>query len=654
MQREQRRSKYVYPRLWTAVLVLAGALATIAAATTLPGKGPTASECYVTLKVEGTKAATGANKLECQDGDPTCDRDGDCHNNSCTFSIQACPNQPGLSGCTPSSLSKLKAHAKSQQLTAPLTGSACGALIDVNVALKGKKHTKPGKTKVILMAKATSGKPKVDKDKDVLVCTSRPATESCPTTTVTSTTVTSTTTTTLAVCGDGTVNGTEVCDPPGQQGGCATGTSCNFDCSACRTVCGDGLVGNGEQCDPPCGGGCSGGQLCNDSCQCVAQSACACGTGDPTSLSFTTTIGSGNCGNVMDASGATVLNLACEGLYFGGFGNNSPLPATTPDMGTSIVKACCSGTTLTLAPTGSGDVGATQRSCTAQGCLFGAPLPVQNGDLSTCVINVVSQPAAGSAVCDTGVVDLDLPLTSYVYLTGDIDSDGSNGIQPCPICAQSCSGGDRNGGFCNTSADCTGGGTCGGSNTCHFGPRNGMPCTPNSSVQGGVQGVEYPTTHDCPPGGFLIGTLPIPFALTTGTSSKTSVDLGTDTGHGHGHVFCGFCRDIDDTFCFEGDPAAGCPAGGGLHPCTADTDCSQPYEACAQRNDGAFGPLGLTARTISETGTPVGDLRDHAQHLGTLVSVFCIPPTFNAPIDVAADLPGPGAVALPGNAQAIP
>ena len=39
---------------------------------------------------------------------------------------------------------------------------------------------------------------------------------------------------------------------------------------------------------------------------------------------------------------------------------------------------------------------------------------------------------------------------------------------------------------------------------------------------------------------------------------------------------------------------------------------------------------------------------------GTLVSIFCIPPSFTQTVDAAADLPGPGAVAIPGMAQALP
>jgi len=37
----------------------------------------------------------------------------------------------------------------------------------------------------------------------------------------------------------------------------------------------------------------------------------------------------------------------------------------------------------------------------------------------------------------------------------------------------------------------------------------------------------------------------------------------------------------------------------------------------------------------------------------TLVSVFCIPPSYNGTVDAATDLPGAGAVALPCNAQVI-
>jgi len=49
-----------------------------------------------------------------------------------------------------------------------------------------------------------------------------------------------------------------------------------------------------------------------------------------------------------------------------------------------------------------------------------------------------------------------------------------------------------------------------------------------------------------------------------------------------------------------------------------------------------------------------GDLTDGLGHASTLVSRFCIPPTFNPTVDSAGDLPAPGAVALPGTAQLKP
>ena len=75
---------------------------------------------------------------------------------------------------------------------------------------------------------------------------------------------------------------------------------------------------------------------------------------------------------------------------------------------------------------------------------------------------------------------------------------------------------------------------------------------------------------------------------------------------------------------------------------------------CEQRAAGAFGPAGNGVSTINETGAPGGDLTNGLGHASTLVSRFCIPPTFNPTVDSAGDLPAPGAVALPGTAQLKP
>ncbi len=71
-----------------------------------------------------------------------------------------------------------------------------------------------------------------------------------------------------------------------------------------------------------------------------------------------------------------------------------------------------------------------------------------------------------------------------------------------------------------------------------------------------------------------------------------------------------------------------------------------------QNNAGAFGQA--SAQCVTETGAPAGSLLDNAPHNAHLVSVFCIPSTGAAAVDGVADLPGPGAFSLNGNAQLTP
>jgi hypothetical protein len=210
-----------------------------------------------------------------------------------------------------------------------------------------------------------------------------------------------------------------------------------------------------------------------------------------------------------------------------------------------------------------------------------------------------------------------------------------------------------------TGSTCSTAQTCGGTQTtCLGGPNDGDPCTPatsDSTVLGDLQNA-YPTSHDCPPEPTLsitddIGGLPIAFALTSGTIQKNALDHGAAL-----RVFAGFCRDIniETSGCFEGDTNINaCPTAGNKVgvPCDSDADCSPPYESCAQRTPGAFGP-GQAPTQINVFGAPDGQcLADGALHTATLVSIFDIPPTFNGTVDAAGDLPGPGAAMLQGVAQ---
>ncbi|TMA88590.1 MAG: hypothetical protein E6J77_08765, partial [Deltaproteobacteria bacterium] len=375
---------------------------------------------------------------------------------------------------------------------------------------------------------------------------------------------------------------------------------------------------------------------------CPVPGACTCAGGTPTQTSFTTGIGSGTCGH-LDADGTpNFFSLACGGLYFGGANVGVPLPSKIPDQGSSLTQvSSCSGNTLTLAGATAAQTtggsppnnrcvqglttklntacltnadcastcatvadcspGATtctggacnnakcaQTKCTNTGCLFGPPLPIPNNaqpPTSTCVLNTITANATGSADCNAGsVTNLNLPLSSGIFLTGDLmpmrcsggTTPGANctggggcgtiAVGSCPggtclndtgRCASgggevtntpccfngdcalsgsclpgSCVAGGNAGFGCVTDADCPSS-TCrtfiqtcpicnATTGKCNAGINDTLSCTPGDS---GIDG-DYPTSHDCPPPPASgLGALPISFVLNTGTVTKTAVDL---------------------------------------------------------------------------------------------------------------------------------
>lgn len=182
----QRRSV----QLWFVggtVCALAVLGAALAGAGLIPGGGPTKSDCYVELSVQGIdnpSARVNANKqVLITDGDVG--DTGPCGDFKCNVMIGVCINQtdPNVADCTPpASLQSVKVKG-AFNITVPqlLTGSACGAFISAEVDAKVKrnkdgtvKHAKAGKKKVVLMAKAAKGtKPASDKDTIQIVCVPR-------------------------------------------------------------------------------------------------------------------------------------------------------------------------------------------------------------------------------------------------------------------------------------------------------------------------------------------------------------------------------------------------------------------------------------------------------------------------------------------------
>jgi hypothetical protein len=312
-----------------------------------------------------------------------------------------------------------------------------------------------------------------------------------------------------------------------------------------------------------------------------------------------------------------------------------PLPYKLPDLGTNVTSiTSCSGQTATVGATTSTQTGGSRKNCSSPGCFFGAPLAVPNPittPISVCVVNTLQSAASGTVNCSTGATNIALPLNSILFLTGDTATDGSGtipGIQPCPLCS---------------------------TGTCYAGANNGMACVAGTTTLGGDPA--YPTSNDCPPDPmFNIGTLPISFGLSSGTVSWTGTVATNDTGNPistQQRVFSGFCRD-KATNCFKGQPDTACPASTGFAQCWENgmafgTACIGTFESCEQRNDGAFGPGGGFNKTITAIGSGTGILAGPAP--AKLVSVFTIPPTFTASVDSSGDLPGPGAVAIPGTAR---
>lgn len=156
-------------------------VATLAGAGLVPGGGPSKSDCYSELNVQGVDASgvTNDKKITCKDGDP-CDA-GPCGDNSCTFKVELCWNQTNVSGCTaPASLDSIVVKKLAATVPSDLSGSSCtGSFVDLTVATK-KNGKKPGKANVKTLAKAPKGtKPHADADAYQFVCTPRPSTEPC-------------------------------------------------------------------------------------------------------------------------------------------------------------------------------------------------------------------------------------------------------------------------------------------------------------------------------------------------------------------------------------------------------------------------------------------------------------------------------------------
>src|SRR5262245_33910164 len=310
----------------------------------------------------------------------------------------------------------------------------------------------------------------------------------------TTTTTTSTTTTTTRISTTSTSTSSTV---P------ATSTT-----STIPLGCGDGVLGVGEECDGTDFGGLvcpspAGQLLCRPNCtRDLSQCPEAL-----TTLEFSLRPAGGACGDIVDAGGGLIRNLTCGGLSIGG-GFSFVAEGPTPDGSISRFSLACTGSNCTIGPNAATPpVNTPGPDCTNTGCNFGTPLPIPNAGTTTCVLNTWTAPASGTIDLAAGSSSTNVPLQSYVVLTGNV-------IQPCPKCSA------------------TGSPSNPGTGTCDRGPRVNMACTTTNSQgltrdcpTGGVD-----ATHPCTPGnacidGTFIGTIPVNLSpLGTATATQTAAD----------------------------------------------------------------------------------------------------------------------------------
>jgi hypothetical protein len=279
------------------------------------------------------------------------------------------------------------------------------------------------------------------------------------------------------------------------------------------------------------------------------------------------------------------------------------------------------------------------------GCLYvGGGLsnslpPARLPDGAVAVLNVAS--AAG-------------PSLTLAASDGDGPENCTRGAGPLAHCANGAPGTDTTG-LCASDADCGTPGTCLPDANCFFGPPIALP-SPSAALSSCVVnaiGTDACGTADLVGGGSSLSVaLRARLYLTSDQASPCPRCVaGTCTSGDRGGLACGGgigsgqtstdCPPADDDYVGELL----------VNPLQLSTGSSVVTEPdgrfCpGQATPGAFGLA--TARTIRVAGSPL--LASGVDLFATtLAGTFCIPSSGNPLVDNAEDLPGPGAVSVPGS-----
>src|SRR6185369_319670 len=138
----------------TCSMVLAGvfALATTGHAY-VRGGGPAKTDCFTAWQVTSpdVTANRGPTGVDCQDGDPACDVDGQ-ENGVCSFGVSLCAGVETTPQCTPSDVSsvKLSKRATKAGVQLPTAPGTCGAATIVSLPLGNGRHGQKQSKTVVL------------------------------------------------------------------------------------------------------------------------------------------------------------------------------------------------------------------------------------------------------------------------------------------------------------------------------------------------------------------------------------------------------------------------------------------------------------------------------------------------------------------------
>jgi len=493
--------------------------------------------------------------------------------------------------------------------------------------------------------------------------------------------------------------------------------------STAVALCGNGSVDSGEQCDPPGENGCAtfGNGSGNGLETCSVGCTCACPTrvqftgdaSDPASILDTGWTGIAHRAPIISGGTVTVGLENCDSDVRPCGTCDVSGPIVNPGAGAGVLdnQRCSNDSSIKCTD---------DTPCAAGGgtCefYFGGPLSLAAGGVSTCVYNVFNGPVTGTANVESGEAVTTALLTSRVFNGIAIDN-------PCPRCI-----GD--GAF----NDGTPGGTCDG------GTNVGDPCDANGEVPGrpdfGASSLDCPASP-----GALIATLAINLSNETNPVVRT---LSADSPNcGQSAIgqkcLCQTCNNLAATPCFtnadctavgatvcggnrciggtnNGSPCSGasaCPSGACGRPgeptkpsaclettaspdnnldcvdrgdgegecvsgpltsacsvasghaqrgCLADSDCGGAPGSCETTNrlcfltgGGSFQPpqTGLvgtdTLIAVGMEDPPMNDVSNP-----TLGAVFCVGPTGAGAVNNVAGLPGPGRVTIRGTALGLP